>query len=137
MFLLDTCICINFLRGAMPNVLAMLRAHEPSDIAVPTVVEAELRLGALKSARPDENGALVELFLVPFERAPFDSTAAAAYARIRADLERKGICIHPFDLLIAATALACDATLVTGNVRKFERVEGLRIENWAEVRLIP
>jgi predicted nucleic acid-binding protein len=68
MFLLDTCICIDFLRGAMPNVLAMLRAHEPSDIAVPTVVEAELRLGALKSARPDENGALVELFLVPLER---------------------------------------------------------------------
>lgn len=52
----------------MPNVLAMLRAHEPSDIAVPTVVEAELRLGALKSVRPDENGALVELFLVPLER---------------------------------------------------------------------
>lgn len=68
MFLLDTCICIDFLRGAMPNVLAMLRAHEPSDIAVPTVVEAELRLGALKSARPDENEALVELFLVPLER---------------------------------------------------------------------
>lgn len=135
MFLLDTCICIDFLRGSMPAVLDMMRSCSPSDIAVSTVVEAELRLGALKSAHPAENSAKVELFLVPFERVPFDSSAAAVYARIRADLERKGTPIGPNDLLIAATALARGATLVTGNVREFERVEGLQVENWAEVRI--
>ncbi|WP_449314477.1 type II toxin-antitoxin system tRNA(fMet)-specific endonuclease VapC [Rubneribacter sp.] len=135
MLLLDTCVCIDFLRGAMPNVLALLRTHEPSDIAIPTVVEAELKLGALKSAHPDENMALVEQFLVPFESVPFDSAAAAIYARIRADLERRGMCVGPNDLLIAATARAHSATLVTNNVREFKRVEGLRIENWAEASL--
>lgn len=135
MFHLDTCICIAFLRGTMPAVLTMLQKHSPQSIGIPAVVEAELRLGALKSARAEENMRKVELFLSPFECVPFDARCAQAYARIRCDLERAGTPIGPNDLLIAATALAQNATLVTDNVREFERVEGLAIENWAEVAL--
>lgn len=132
MFFLDTCICIEFLRGTMPAVLAALRASDPHNIAIPSMVEAELRLGALKSKNAQANLQKVEWFLTPFETVPFDAAAAASYARIRADLERKGTPIGPNDLVIAATALSRGATLVTGNVREFERVAGLAVENWGE-----
>lgn len=133
MLLLDASICRDFLRGAMPSVLDMLRANDASNIIVPAVIEAELRLGALRSARPDENLAKVELFLVPFERASFDSAAAKVYARLCTDLEQKGVHFDLSDALSAAVALACDATLVTVNPRAYRGIEGLRIESWAEV----
>lgn len=135
MFMLDTCICIEFLRGTMPSVLAMLQANEPAAIRIPAIVEAELLLGAEKSVRVDENREKVALFLAPFARIPFDSACAKTYAAVRADLERRGCPIGPNDLMIAATALAHGATLVTSNVREFERVEGLVVENWAECAL--
>ncbi len=131
MLLLDTCVCIEFLRGSMPGVLKALRSHDPREIMVPAVVEAELRLGALKSAKPQENLLKTELFLDPFERATFDSRCAEEYASIRAEFETRGKTIGPNDLMIAATAKAHGATLVTNNVREFERVPGLKVESWA------
>ena len=62
---------------------------------------------------------------------PFDAAAAREYGRIRADLKRKGTLIGANDLLIAAQAKSLDVTLVTNNTREFERVEGLKLENWA------
>ena len=63
---------------------------------------------------------------------PFDEKAAEAYGPLRAELERRGQRLDGPDLRIAAIALSRDLTLVTGNVRHFERVPGLRIENWLE-----
>ena len=131
MLLLDTCVCIEFLCGSMPGVLKALRSHDPREIMVPAVVEAELRLGALKSAKPQENLLKTELFLDPFERTTFDSRCAEEYASIRAEFETHGKTIGPNDLMIAATAKAHGATLVTNNVREFERVPGLKVESWA------
>lgn len=131
MLLLDTCVCIELLRGSMPGVLKALRSHDPREIMVPAVVEAELRLGALKSAKPQENLLKTELFLDPFERATFDSRCAEEYASIRAEFETRGKTIGPNDLMIAATAKAHGATLVTNNVREFERVPRLKVESWA------
>lgn len=119
----------------MPGVLKALQSYDPQEIMVPAVVEAELRQGALKSARPQENLLKAELFLGPFERVAFDSRCAEAYASIRTELEKSGKIIGPNDLMIAATAKACGATLVTNNVREFERVPGLKVESWEVVDL--
>lgn len=99
------------------------------------MVEAELLVGAAKSARPEENRLMVERLLAPMERFPFGSVAAHHYGRIRASLELQGMVIGPNELVIAATCLAEGAVLVTDNVREFMRVEGLQIESWAEVPL--
>ena len=78
---------------------------------------------------------MVESFLLPFEIVPFGEKSARVYGRLRGDLESKGMTIGPNDLLIAATALAYGAVLVTNNVREFKRVPGLSLEEWDEVAL--
>ncbi|WP_165051854.1 MULTISPECIES: type II toxin-antitoxin system VapC family toxin [unclassified Adlercreutzia] len=133
MYMLDTNICVDFLRGRLPYALKMLRESDPQLFKIPSMVEAELRLGAYKSANPAKNRRAVEQFLSAFDVVSFCSLCAGAYARIRADLEKKGQIIGPNDLVIAATALAHDAVLVTNNCREFMRVEGLQIEAWEEV----
>ena len=135
MYLLDSDICINLLRGKLPHTLELMRHSDPRIFGIPTVVEGELRTGALKSAHPQKNRQLLENFLAPYKSVPFDHAAAVAYSEIRAALEKQGNTIGPSDLFIAATAMAHGATLITGNLREFSRVEGLEIESWEEVDL--
>lgn len=120
------------MRGRMPYLYNLLRRSDPRLFKVPSVVEAELLLGAEKSTRVEENRLLVEQFLLPFEIVSFDSGSAREYATIRAQLESKGQLIGPNDMLIAATARSRNATLVTRNTREFKRVPGLKLEEWAE-----
>lgn len=133
MYLLDSCVCIDFMRGRLPFAYRLMRASDPRLFAVPAVVQAELLTGAFKSADVQSARRIVESFLVPFGVIPFDSACAVHYARIRAQLEAAGSAIGRNDLLIAATALAHGATLVTDNVREFGRVPGLELESWYEV----
>lgn len=135
MYYLDSCVCINLMRGELPITYQMMRASDPRLFGVPAVVEAELRTGAEKSARPEENRLLLERFLVPFARIPFDARCAVEYARIRAALEADGECIGPNDMLIAATAMVNGAVLVSANIREFKRVKGLALECWDDVDL--
>ena len=132
MYFLDSCICIEFMRGRIPHMHDLMRKSDPRLFKVPSVVEAELLLGAEKSDHPESNRLLTEQFLLPFEIVPFDSAAAREYATIRAHLESKGRVIGPNDMLIAATARSRNATLVTRNIREFKRVPGLKLEGWAE-----
>ena len=90
-----------------------------------------------KSDNPEEGRYCVESLLAPLSIVPFDSRCAGFYAKLRADLKRRGSMIGPNDLLIAATALANGATLVTNNVREFSRVKGLTLESWAQVEWKP
>ena len=133
MYYLDSCICIDLLRGKLPATLAVMRASDPRLFGIPAIVEAELRTGAEKSARPEENRLLLERFLVPFARIPFDERCSVEYARLRASLEREGEAIGPNDMLIAATALANGAVLVSKNIREFRRVKGLSLECWDDI----
>ena len=135
MYLLDTNVLVDFLRGRMPHGYDLMRASDPRLFKIPSIVEAELLAGAEKSRDPEQARFAVESILLPFEVVPFCSKCARHYGRIRAHLEREGMAIGPNDLLIAATALAHGATLVTGNVREFKRVPGLSLEEWAEVEL--
>lgn len=135
MFFLDTCVCIEFMRGKAPYMYALLKECDPRLFKISAVVQAELLLGAEKSANPEKNRLLVDRFLIPFEIVPFDAAMAREYATVRAQLEQKGHVIGPNDLLIAATARSRNATLVTHNVNEFKRVPGLKLEDWAEVEL--
>ena len=129
-YCLDTNICIYYLKGKYPALRTKLLSFSPSAIKAPAIVRAELLHGAEKSTRRDENISRVLAFLLPFDTVPFDDQAAVYYSKIRATLEQAGTIIGPNDLLIAATVMACGATLVTNNIKEFTRVENLTIEDW-------
>ena len=105
MYLLDSNICIDFMRGELPYAYDMMRNSSPKLFKIPAIVEGELRLGIEKSKQPEKARWLVDEFTLPFEVVPFDSKCAHAYARIRGELEMTGKKIGPNDLLIAATAV--------------------------------
>ena len=135
MYVFDTNIIIEFLRGRLPEGLELLKNTDFRLIKIPAIVEAELLLGALKSRNPDKNRSAVENLLCNYEIVPFDSACARIYARIRADLEATSQIIGPNDLIVAATALSHDAILATNNVREFERVPNLRLMSLCEIGL--
>ena len=128
--MLDTNICIYIINRRPHSVLERFKSFRIGDIAISTITLAELEYGATKSAHPRRNREALEQFVSPLELAPFDQPASAAYGRIRTTLESRGRPIGSMDMLIAAHAISLDATLVTNNKREFERVLGLKVENW-------
>jgi tRNA(fMet)-specific endonuclease VapC len=129
-YFLDTNICVYFLKGMFSPLRARLLAHRPAEIAIASLVKAELLFGAYTSERRVENEEAVSQFLLPFGVVPFGDSEAIAYAEIRARLKAEGTPIGPNDMIIAATALANDGVLVTHNTSEFGRVQGLAIEDW-------
>jgi tRNA(fMet)-specific endonuclease VapC len=132
MYLLDTNACIRVLNGSSEPLVTRLRSHAPSEIRVSSVTRAELLYGARRSSRVAENLCLLAAFFAPLVSLPFDDSCAEQYGALRASLAAAGRPIGPNDLLIAATALAHDVTLVTRNLREFSRVAGLKIEDWEQ-----
>lgn len=129
-WMLDTNICIYVIKNQPRSVLDRLVETPTEDVGVSVITAAELRYGASKSARPDQNHGALDEFLYPFEIALFDEPATKAYGSIRSALEKKGRPIGPLDMLIAAHALSLGVRLVTNNSKEFKRVEGLKVENW-------
>jgi tRNA(fMet)-specific endonuclease VapC len=130
MHLLDTNICIYLLKGTFPALKMRVESHSPSTIAIPAIVKAELYFGANKSQSKAKTLKVLDAFLAPLPIIPFGDEESIFYGRIRADMEAEGQPIGPNDLLIAATALARGAVLVTHNVKEFQRVKGLVWEDW-------
>ena len=130
MKLLDTDVCIHILNGREPELIERFRAHAPAELVLCSIVRAELLYGAQRSVRVTENLDRVRLFAGPLQTLPFDDRCAETYGVIRSRLADVGTPIGPNDLLIAATSLAFECTLVTRNRREFERVPGLQIEPW-------
>lgn len=128
--LLDTSICVPLINRSDDRLAERLLAQSPPDVVLCSVVKAELQFGARSSARVAENLARVERFCRAFVSLPFDDEAAAHYGTIRALLRREGRLIGGNDLLIAAIALAAEATLATRDVDEFSRVPGLLVEKW-------
>jgi tRNA(fMet)-specific endonuclease VapC len=133
-YLLDTNACIVYLNRPMSGIRRRFAMLSPQDIAVCSVVKAELFYGAMRSNNPTRTLSLQEAFLNNFVSLPFDDTAARIFGRIRAELNASGMPIGPYDLQIAAIALANNLILVTHNVREFSRVNDLQIEDWEEER---
>jgi tRNA(fMet)-specific endonuclease VapC len=129
LFVLDTNTVIDYFRGR-GKVAERLLAVTPEDIAVPAIVAYELWVGVLGSQNPKRREAQYEQFLSAVTVIPFDSAISRRAAELRHALERRGESVGPLDTLIAGTALACAATLVTRNVREFGRIAGLKVVNW-------
>lgn len=131
-YLLDTNICIYLIKKRTPEALAQFRQHSPLDVAISTITLFELEYGAEKSQYRQRSQDALAKFLLPLNLLDLDRSAAADAAVIRAELERKGLPIGPYDLLIAGLARSRNMTLVSNNTKEFERVDGLRLENWAQ-----
>ncbi|WP_058555515.1 type II toxin-antitoxin system VapC family toxin [Thiohalocapsa sp. ML1] len=129
-FLLDTNAAIAVLKGN-PTVLGHVRAVGRRELHICATVESELWYGVEKSQRRAENAARLVELLGWLPSLPFASDATRRFAQIRVQLARAGTPIGPYDLQIAATALAHQMTLVTNNTDEFQRVDGLRIEDWS------
>ncbi len=125
---LDTNIVIAFLSGNQA-VADQLKTHLP-DVAISSLVLAELLYGARASARMPENIERLNQFLQIIELVGFDQASAEAYSRIRLSLRQKGLPTGEMDMLIAAVALANGAVLVTHNTKHFENIEDLALEDW-------
>ena len=129
-YLLDTNVCVRYLNGESVAIRRRLQAVDLEEVAVCSVVKAELFYGAMRSNNPDQTWAIQRQFLEVFVSLPLDDIAALIAGRVRAQLANLGTPIGINDLLIASIALANDLTLVTHNTGEFSRVEGLQIEDW-------
>ena len=131
-YMLDTNICIYAIKHKPEQVFMRLQEHDPIDICISSVTYAELVHGAEKSKAIEKNRVALALLLANIEIMNFDSLAAESYGKIRADLEKAGTPIGPLDMMIAGHAKALGYTVVTNNTKEFERVRGLKLENWTE-----
>src|SRR5262245_53786461 len=129
MVALDTNTVIYFFKG-LGSVAEHLSHELPGNVGIPSVVLYELEVGIAQSSRPRERRESLNLLLRTIQLLPFDADAARASAEVRAQLERRGNGIGPIDTLIAGTAIANSAVLVTRNVKEFSRVRGLRTVDW-------
>ena len=129
-YLLDTDICIDFLRGSSTGVRDRLLACSPNEVCLCSVVKAELLFGAHNSQKVAANLRRLRDFFQPFQSVFFDDGAAEVYGSLRAHLRREGSDIGSNDLMIAAIAVALGLTLVTHKRSEFERVPGLRLAAW-------
>ncbi len=126
--MLDTDVCVDIMRHRSPRLRGRLERTAPGDIAISSIVAAELWTGVAKSREPERAGAAVRDFLHYVRVLDWPGEVAAAYGRIRAGLESAGRSIGAMDLLIAAHAVHEDATLLTRNRSEFGRVAGLKLE---------
>jgi tRNA(fMet)-specific endonuclease VapC len=128
-YFLDTNIISDLMRNPQGKAAKRVAKAGEDNICTSIIVAAELRYGCVKS-RSARLARAVEDLLAEIEVLPFDVPADTAYGGIRAELEAAGKPIGGNDLLIAAHALASDATIVTANAAEFKRIRGLKIENW-------
>jgi tRNA(fMet)-specific endonuclease VapC len=131
-YLLDTNTCIYIIKRAPPDVYDRFKQLRVGDVGISAITYCELQFGVAKSSRPEENQLALTEFLSPLEVRDFPSRAAIVFGQIRAHLQRAGTPIGNYDLLIAAHAMHEGLTLVTNNTKEFNRVSGLKIENWIE-----
>ncbi len=128
--MLDTNICIYIIKNRPAQVREKLHSFKISEVCLSTITVSELMYGAYKSQFVEKNLKAIEGFLLPFEIVEYDYRASVAYGKIRADLEKKGKVIGNMDMQIAGHALSLELLLVTNNTREFERIEGLKLDNW-------
>lgn len=131
-YMLDTNICIYAMKKKPEKVLQRLKEELDEGLCISSITLAELEYGMKHSSDPVKNEQALLRFLAPLSVLPFGAAAASEYGEIRAYLQSKGTLIGPLDMLIAGHARAEELILVTNNVREFERVPDLEIENWAE-----
>ena len=129
-FLLDTNICIYLIKQKPPEVLQRFNTNQVGDLGISSITVAELEFGVQKSQFTHKNQQALEQFLIPLNIVNFDRAAAIIYGDLRATLAKQGTPIGSLDTLIAAHALSLNVTLITNNVKEFDRVPNLKLDNW-------
>ncbi len=129
-YLLDTNICIYTIKNRPAHVRDAFVRHQ-EQLCVSTVTVMELIFGAEKSAVPEKNLAVVESFIARLAVLDYDLRAAQHTGQLRAELQKRGKPIGAYDQMIAGHARSQGLVVVTNNLKKFERVPGIRLENWA------
>ncbi len=129
-YLLDTNICIYLINNRYPQLNEKMRSLAPNEAVLSSIVVSELRYGAENSSKKTENHNALDFFLSAFEVLDYDSKAADVYGRVRSALKNSGTPIGAVDTFLAAHSLAADLVLVTNNVKQFEHVQNLKLENW-------
>lgn len=128
MILIDTDVCIEILRG---NKKVLKRRSEyPGEVGISFMTVGELFYGAENSAFPTENRILVEKFIMTVPIVQSDNSILKRFGVIKADLKRQNQLLPDADIFIAATTVEKAETLITGNTKHFERIDGLKINNW-------
>jgi len=128
-YLMDTNMCIYLMKGNT-CILEQFLTKRKSGIGISSITAAELYYGVFNSDYPEKNALSLTNFLIGLDILSFDSGSAVEYGQIRAFLRKRGNLIGQMDMLIAAHAKSEDLILVTNNVSEFERIEGLKLENW-------
>ena len=130
MYLLDTNVCIYFMKNTYPILTERLLSHNPSNLLISSITVFELEYGAEKSNWGEKTRHKLAMFLSPFSLLPFSSEDAVTAGKIRGYLERQGTPIGPYDLQIAAQGISRGITIITHNIGEFSRVPGIRLEDW-------
>ncbi len=127
-YLLDANVVIGLLNDATSKLARRARREKPADIGISAIVAHELFYGAFKSQRATQNVGLIDS--LQLEVLEFDKEDARQAGEIRALLASRGTLIGPYDVLIAGQARSRNLTLVTNNTDEFDRVPGLRLDDW-------
>ncbi len=127
--MLDTNMVIYTIKNRPNQVRETFKQHQ-DQMCISAVTWGELIYGAEKSSHPERNLADIEQMAARLEIAPFEALAATHFGQLRAELYRIGKPIGPYDMMIAGHARSMGFILVTNNLKEFERVPGLRVENW-------
>ena len=134
MYFLDANICAYFMSRKYPSVTEKFKAHAPHDLFISALVAGELAYGVELSSRIESNRKNLDAFLSMLQIVPWDEQAMWHFGQQKARLKKAGTRIGEIDLLIGCQALALNAIMVTNNTREFERIEGLKLENWVDAQ---
>ena len=129
-YIFDTNVCIKILNGNNESILNKIDDINNYDIIIPSIVRFELFYGAFKSKKSTKTLKILNEFLNSFETIGFNDNIAEIAGKIRADLEKKGTPIGPYDLIIGATTIYKNLILVTHNTKEFSRIDKIKIEDW-------
>jgi len=132
MYMLDTNICSYIIKQRPSEVLKKFEKVQKDQICISILTYAELQYGVERASSKRINQEIIEAFVDRLKILPWDMEAAQHYAKIRNYLEKQGTPIGSMDMMIASHARSQDYTIVTNNLREFERVPNLKLENWAK-----
>ncbi|KAF0121500.1 MAG: PilT protein domain-containing protein [bacterium] len=129
-YMLDTNTCIYIIKRKPVDIIDRFRKIQISQVSISSITLSELEYGVIKSSKPEQNQLALAQFVAPMEILSYGDEAAQYYAELRVYLEKQGTPIGSLDMLIAAHALSAGCILVTNNVKEFDRVPNLKIDNW-------
>lgn len=128
--LLDTDTCIYLINKRHQKILGRLRRFSPDSVFISSITVAELYYGMEKSKKPPQNLKALDEFLTSFEILAYSKRHSKVYGKIRAELEKAGKIIGPYDMMIASQAICENMRLISNNLKEFKRVKKLKVETW-------